>query len=423
MRKLLIAIGIGVGIVMVTSTAAVAQEPQPQVLTLQQAVARVRVAGFDVRLAEADARSASADAAASGAALRPQIGVSATVLDANEPQLGMPVARQAYAAATIAIPLFTPSNALSARAAAQSARAAQTAVFATTSDAVFAAVQAYRKIQLADAVVVARRAAVTDQAAHLRVTEERVAAGKVARYVTLRARASLAATQQTQEDAASERDQAAFDLEALLDMSGAAITVEPLVQSSLNETRDAVVARALRQRQSLTAAEQRLAAAQTGVEAALGAYRPAAMLTAQTYNGGSSPALGHSGGQVQLTASLPVGDGGARKAAVAKAGAAYDRAAAVRDQARAGVLRDVAVAWREYEAATRNLAAATAVQDDAREQLRLVTLRQSVGKAIEVEVLDALTVAANARETVVRSIARYDVAIAAIHHAAGDLSP
>jgi len=33
-----------------------------------------------------------------------------------------------------------------------------------------------------------------------------------------------------------------------------------------------------------------------------------------------------------------------------------------------------------------------------------------------------LSVAANARETALRSIARYDLAIAAIHHAAGDLS-
>jgi outer membrane protein TolC len=86
-------------------------------------------------------------------------------------------------------------------------------------------------------------------------------------------------------------------------------------------------------------------------------------------------------------------------------------------------LRDVARAWREFEAATRNLATAAAIQADAREQLRLVTLRQTAGKAIEAEVLDALSVAANARETVVRSIARYDIAIAAIHHAAGDLSP
>jgi outer membrane protein TolC len=409
--------------VLVCVVRAGAEEPKAHVLTLAQAVERVRSAGFDVRMANADARLAAADAAAAGAALRPQIGISGNVLDANEPQLGMPVARQAYAAATLAIPLSTSAGALNARAARQTARSAQTAVFATTNDAVFATVQAYRKVQLADAVVVARQAAVADQTSHLRVTQERIAAGKVARYLALRDRAALASAQQALEDAASERDQAAYDLAALLDTAEDPVAVEPLVQAALNDTRDAAVARALRQRPSLLAAEQRLEAAQTGIAAARSAYRPTTMLTAQSYNGGSSPSLGRSGGQVQLTASLPLVDGGSRTAAVAKAQAQYDRASAARDQARAEVLRDVARAWREYEAATRNLATAAAVQADAQEQLRLATLRQTAGKAIETEVLDALSGAANARETVIRSVGRYDIAIAAIHHAAGDLSP
>jgi outer membrane protein TolC len=278
-------------------------------------------------------------------------------------------------------------------------------------------------VQLADAVVEARQAAVTDQATHLRVTEQRIAAGKVARYLALRDRAALASAQQAREDAASERDQASYDLTALLDRADDPVAVEPLVQASLTDMRDATVARALRQRPSLLVAEQRLSAAQTGRAAARSAFRPTTVLSAQSYNGGSSPSLGRSGGQVQLTASLPIVDGGSRSAAVAKAEAQYDRALAARDQARAETVRDVARAWREYDAATRNLATATAIEADAREQLRLVTLRQTAGKAIEVEVLDALSVAANARETVVRSIARYDIAIAAVHHAAGDLSP
>jgi len=140
---------VAIGIVMLSAASAGAQEPLPRSLTLQQAVERVRSTGFDVRMAKADARVASADAASAGAALRPQIGISGNVLDANEPQLGMPIARQAYGAATLSIPLFTPSNRLNARAANQTAGAAQSAVFATTSDAVFSTVRAYRKVQLA----------------------------------------------------------------------------------------------------------------------------------------------------------------------------------------------------------------------------------------------------------------------------------
>lgn len=164
-------------------------------------------------------------------------------------------------------------------------------------------------------------------------------------------------------------------------------------------------------------------AAQAAIAAVRAAYRPTASLTASSYNGSSSPFLGRSGGQVQLTASLPIVDGGSRSTAAARARADYDRAVATRDQIRAGIARDVGDSWREYEAAGRNLATATTALADAEEQLRVASLRENVGKTIDIEVLDALAVAPSARESVVRNIARYDIAIAAIHHAAGDLSP
>jgi len=50
-------------------------------------------------------------------------------------------------------------------------------------------------------------------------------------------------------------------------------------------------------------------------------------------------------------------------------------------------------------------------------------VRENDGKAINVEVLDALAVAAAARETIARSLVRYDLSVASIHHAAGDASP
>jgi outer membrane protein len=406
-------------------TAPAYADPRPVsgLFTLQQAVARAQTAAFDVRIAQSDAAMAAADANSARASLRPQISVSANVLDANQPQLGMPISRQAYGAASLSIPVWAPSNSLTARAAADTALAARTSASATESDAIFATVQAYRRIQLADAVLAARRTAVVDQQEHLRRTEERVSAGKSARYLTARDRAALASAQQAEEDGASERDQAAFDFDALLDLNQGPIAVEPLERGSTTDTPDAVLARALRQRPALLAAEQRVNAAQAAIGAARAAYRPTASLTASSYNGNSSPYLGRSGGQVLLNASLPIVDGGSRGAAAARTSAEYDRAVAIRDQIRAGVARDVGDSWREYEAAGRNLATATNALADAEEQLRIASLRESVGKAIDLEVLDALAVAASARESVVRNVARYDIAIAAIHHAAGDLSP
>ena len=66
---------------------------------------------------------------------------------------------------------------------------------------------------------------------------------------------------------------------------------------------------------------------------------------------------------------------------------------------------------------------AAAAQADADEQLRVAQLREEAGKAIELEVLDALAVAASAREGALRAMARYDNAVAAVQHAAGDQTP
>jgi outer membrane protein TolC len=406
-----------------TVAPACAQPAAPAVFTLAQAVERVRSDGFDVRVARAEAAIASADGAMSRAALRPQLSVNVNALAANEPQLGMPIARQGYGAAALSIPLYSPPNALASRAADITATAARTTASAAMNDAIFTVTQSYRRIQLADAVLTSRHAAVIAQESHLRVTEQRVAGGKSARYLLARDRAALAGTRQAEEDAASERDQAANDLAAILDLASAQVRVEPLERGVLADSRDAVLDRAMRESPALIAAVQRLNAAEAGLAAARSAYRPSATLTAQSYNGASSPSLGHGGGQVEVTASLPIVDGGSRGAAVAKARAQYERAAAMRDQMRAVAARDVLNAWREYEAASRNAATASGALADAEEQLRVASLRESAGKAIATEVLDALALAASARETVARSIARLDVAIAAVHHAAGDVAP
>ena len=394
----------------------------PPLLTLDQALMRVRSAGFDIRMARADAATARADAGVAGAALRPQVGITANYLAGNEPQLGLPIARQAYGAATLSIPLFTPSNALAARSAAETARAAESMVDASTNDAVFAAIAAYRRIQLADAIVFSRAAALNDQAAQLHLTEQRVAVGKSARFAALRSRATVATAQQALEDARSERDQAAFDLAAVLDLDRSDFSVDSLARIPFAEKRGEVLDRALARRPGILAAEQRITALQSSIAAARAAYTPSGTLTAQTYNGRSVPNLGANGGQLQLTFALPILDGSARRSTRSKAQAEFDKAIAARDQIRATTKRDVADAWRELEAATRNISTATAGQVDAEEQLRLSFLRRQAGKGIETETLDALALTASAREAVVRSLARYDNAVSAVQHAAGDFT-
>ena len=127
-------------------------------LTLAQAADRARAASFDVRAAIEAARMARADAASARAGLRPQLGISATALDANLSLLGMPVASQAYVGVTGSLPLLTPSIGSTARASGLTADAATSDLDAARNDAFFAAVQAYRRPQLALVIVDARAA-------------------------------------------------------------------------------------------------------------------------------------------------------------------------------------------------------------------------------------------------------------------------
>lgn len=391
-------------------------------LTLDQAVARVRAAGFDVRVAVADAQMTRADEGTARSFLMPQFSISGTALSANEPQLGMPIARQLYGSANLTVPIIAPAASLAVRAARLQSQTSDIAIETARVDAVFAAVQAYRRVQLAQAILATRQAAVADQQQHLHVTQLKVDAGKAAPYVLARDRAARAAALQMQEDAASESDQALNDLKAILDIGpdvpltiAEALTVVPFAP-----TEDAIRRRALAQTPQLLAARSAVAAAQASVQSARAAFLPSASLVAQSYNGASSPSLGSSGGQIGFTATIPVVDGGAHAAAVARSTAALSRAQALYDRSVANIGRNIADALRELGAAQRNLATAQAAQGDADEQIRVTRLRESAGKAIELEVLDALALDATARESVLTSIARYDNAVAAVHRAAGD---
>jgi outer membrane protein TolC len=390
-------------------------------LTLSQAVERVESDGFDIGMALAQARGAAADAAAQRAVSLPQIGISGTALDANLPQLGMPVARQTYASANISLPLLNASAWASARASSIDASAAGQNVEAARSDAAFAVVQAYHRAQLAEGIVAVREIGVRDQEEHLRVTSQRVDVGKAPRYLLARDRAALAGSQQMLEDAKAERDRSLTDLAALLDLDLEAppSPADALVPWHLEQGRNAWIGRTA-QRPDVVAMRSRWDAAQARMQAASAAYAPTLAVTGQTYNGTSNPQLGAAGGQIAATVTLPIVDGGTRSAAFHRAHADADRARIDFERTTVAARRDLADAWREYEAAQRNLATAEAARADAEEQLRVARLREGVGKATEVEILDALAVAANARESALRALARYDDAVAAVRHAVGD---
>ena len=391
-------------------------------LSRAQAIARVISAGFDVRMAMADAASARGQAIGQYGAVLPQVAISGNHLNAHLPQFGMPEAVQTYASLTASVPLFNLAGYSGVRAGRLSADAASADFSATVNDAALNAVKAYDRALLGAAAAQAQQVAVSDQEKNVRFVELRVRTGKMARYELARARAGLAQAQQMAEDAAAERDESSNDLKLLLDFDimSTLIIPEKFETPAYNDTLGAATQRALNQQPAVLAARLRYSAARATLDQAREAYAPTAAITGQTYNGNSNPQLGSSGGQVGVSVTLPIVDGGTRHGALVQASAGLAKTEADFERQQLTVQVGVANAWRELDAAHRNLQTAQAALDDASESLRVARLRQQAGKGTQLEVLDALAVASSARLGVLQAQERYDVAIAGVHHAAAD---
>jgi len=392
-------------------------------LTLQQAVARVQTAGFEVEFAGADALAARARGAMARGGLIPQIGVTATTLNSHLPQLGMPVARQTYLSVIATVPIIVPSALFAVRGAGLVELGASAQIDEARNDAAYTVIQLYHRAQLAQALIDARTASATTQQSHLHQTELRVAAGNAARYVLSRDRAAAAVAQQGLQDAIADRDERLNDLKAALNyrIDSNIVLAQRLQVNGSNLSQAEAMRRAVVQRPSVIAALRQIQAARLRTSAAKAQYFPSITGNAQTYSGSSSPALGTSGYQFGLTASLPIIDAN-RSAAILQAKSDEQRAQTQYDQTALIAQRDVANSYSELNAATLNLQTAHAALLDAQEQLRIARLREAAGKGINLEILDAFSADANAEESVLVAIARYDNAIAAIEHATGDLA-
>lgn len=391
-------------------------------LSMHDAIVRAETAGFGPRTAASAAQSAYAGVRQQRAGILPQVGISATALNGNLAQLGMPLAKQRYVSLTATVPLLPLQPILSMRSLTAGAQASDFDVLTAKNDAALSAAQAYLQVETSDALIAARTQALNEQRENVRLTQARVSAGKMARFVLARDQAALALAEQSLQDASAQRDETLNDLKFALDFDiGSRVDVsETLHPSTLEGDIAAYETRALAQRPEVLAARKRLEAATFGVSAAHAAYIPQAALSGQTYSGSSSPNLGAAGSQVAVSATLPVFDGGARSAAVAKAEADRSSSMIALEQAALSVQRDVANAWRELIAARRNLASAQANMRSSQEQLRVSLLRRAAGKAIYLEVLDSLSTVAGARESVISAQARENLAILLVHRASGD---
>jgi multidrug efflux system outer membrane protein len=261
---------------------------------------------------------------------------------------------------------------------------------------------AYFALRGADAQIAVLGSTVEAYRQALDLTNRRQAGGAASGLDTGRAQTQLAATQAQYEQAVANR--------ALLEHAIAVLVGEPASSFSLASASglsDAPVtpvgapSTLLQRRPDVAAAERRMAAANARIGQARAAWFPSVTLAAaggyQSNGGELLTAANHVWALGPLAAALPLFDGGARKAEVARSRAVFDETAA-------GYRQTVLDAFREVEdqmVLANRLAAAQGRQDEAVDAAvrttALATTRYREGAASYLDVVTAQTAELQAR--------------------------
>jgi len=122
---------------------------------------------------------------------------------------------------------------------------------------------------------------------------------------------------------------------------------------------------------------------------------------------------------IALSVSLPLLDGGLRRAAVKEAQAMVDAALADERDVKLMVEADVAEALAGVKAAAQAVGFARTAVDQAEEDYRVVKLRYESGKAINIEVIDAAASLTKARTNLADALFQHNLARNTLTRAVG----
>ena len=406
---------------------------------MRAALSVASVNSLTLKQMQADANSASAAAQSAKAQTKPSLSTTtyATVGDSFNilttspgvmPQNIFAVPPHGFADQNLMlmVPLLTGGRLESSvTAARRQGEAAQLSVQASRLTVAEAVTEDYTTAALQRDLVGVAQARLTAEDEQVRVTQEKVGAGRSAPVDLLREQAEQADARQALLAARNSAALALVSLRAALGVSQASRIVlsdDLEVLAGMEATAPASLQDALRQaegrRPELAAAQRQMEAAQAGVSAVQGAYSP------QVYGVAMGDAMtgeraGRTGYTVGLTASLPLYDGGQRRADADGAKARLDRARTDAQQARQQVDQQVAAAWLTLQTATAQVQAARAGVAAAQVSYSLMTLRYNAGKSVTAERLDALSALTRAQGSAAQAKANMVIARARLQAALG----
>ncbi|PIB90914.1 RND transporter [Caulobacter sp. FWC2] len=260
----------------------------------------------------------------------------------------------------------------------------------------------YFSLRGADAQIAVLASTVEAYRQALDLTNRRQAGGAASGLDTGRAQTQLAATQAQYEQAVADRALLEHALAVLVGEPASSFTLAAAPQlTEAPVTPVGAPSTLLQRRPDIAAAERRMAAANARVGVARAAWFPSVTLAAaggyQSNGGELLSAANHVWALGPLAAALPLFDGGARKAEVARSRAVFDETAA-------GYRQTVLDAFREVEdqmVLANRLAAAQDRQDEAlaaaARTTALATTRYREGAASYLDVVTAQTAELQAR--------------------------
>jgi outer membrane protein len=413
-----------------------AERPQIRgMLTLAQAVQTGLNSNLMIRAARADLAAAAAETRAAHSQTQPQLSAN-TYLSAGDagnilytagtvmPQNYLSVPQKGFADQnlTLMTPLYTGGR-LSrlVRAAGERERAAGADLDATRAAASLRIKDAYYRALLATDRVRAAQARLDTAAEMERTTQALFAAGKGLEAAVRRVAAERADAQRELTTMRAEQTKALLDLKAAMGvrLDSDIAPADPLTFSSLTGDLAAWLAEAAGSRPELRAARARFAALQHQTGAARAAQGPQLYGMAMADGFTSQPTGTRSGYTVGVALSLPLLDGGQRRADAAQARAQQERGEAELRDLELRVANEVRQAWIDLETAAENHVTAQAALQAAQAAYDVTALRVQNQKGLLVEQLDALAALTQSRSNVAQALYDHAIARARLEHAVG----
>jgi outer membrane protein len=283
------------------------------------------------------------------------------------------------------------------------------------------------------AVIVAQRhlgnatRSVDEAQRFLDITEKQERGGEVARADVIKAQLQLQQRQREQMDAGTNTEKAKLFLGVMLfaNIDQPYAVVDDLQPEAplppLEETRSL----ALMANPELRAAEAGVQQAGFGIQSAKGAYLPTLSLDyffgidANVFGITGPDSRQNLGSVVQGTMTVPIWNWGAIRSKVRQAELTKQQAETDLTFARRQIQTDVSAFYLEAQAARSQLDSLRSSVDLASESLRLTLLRYEAGEAVALEVVDAQSTLAQARNSYDDGLARYRLALANVQTLTG----